>query len=196
MANHFSILAFRTPWTVWTVWEALYSQQKQDLELTMAQIISSLLQDSGLNWRKQGKTTRPFRYDLNQIPYDYTMEVTNRFKGLDVIEYLKNYGWRFVTLYRRQWPKPSSKKETQEGKVVVWGSFTKLRKEEKWKVGEKGKDKPNWMQNYREYQGEIRKPYSMSNAKTLRKTIEWEWLEISSRKLEISRENVMQEWAQ
>ena len=45
---------------------------------------------------------RPFRYDLNQIPYDYTVEVTNRFKGLDLIEYLKNYGWRFVTLDRRQ----------------------------------------------------------------------------------------------
>ena len=40
--------------------------------------------------------------DLNQIPYDYTVEVTNRFKGLDLIECLKNYGWRFVTLYRRQ----------------------------------------------------------------------------------------------
>ena len=48
-----------------------------------------------------GKTTRLFRYDLNQIPYDYTVEVTNRFKGLDMIEYLRNYEWRFVTLYRR-----------------------------------------------------------------------------------------------
>ena len=52
--------------------------------------------------KKVGKTTRPFRYDLNQIPYDYTVEVTNRFKGLDLIECLKNKGWRFVTLYRRQ----------------------------------------------------------------------------------------------
>ena len=51
---------------------------------------------------KVGKTTRPFRYDLNQIPYDFTVEVTNRFKGLDLIEFLKNYGWRFITLYRRQ----------------------------------------------------------------------------------------------
>ena len=49
-----------------------------------------------------GETTRPFRYDLNQIPYHYTVAVTNRFKGLDLTEYLKNYGWRFVTLYRRQ----------------------------------------------------------------------------------------------
>ena len=45
-----------------------------------------------LKLRKVGKTTRPFRYDLNQIPYDYTVEVTNRFKGLDMIECLKNYG--------------------------------------------------------------------------------------------------------
>ena len=51
--------------------------------------------------KKVGKTTRLFRYDLNQIPYNYTVEVRNRFKGLDLIECLKNYGWRFMTLYRR-----------------------------------------------------------------------------------------------
>ena len=51
--------------------------------------------------KKVGKITRPFRYDLNQIPYNYTVEETNRFKGLYLIECLKNYGWRFVTLYRR-----------------------------------------------------------------------------------------------
>ena len=56
-----------------------------------------------LKWKKAGKTTRPFRYDLNQIPYDYTVEVRNRFKVLDLIDrILKNYGWRFMTLYRRQ----------------------------------------------------------------------------------------------
>ena len=52
--------------------------------------------------KKVGETTRPFRYDLNKIPYDYTVEVTNRFKGLDLIEGLKQYGWRFVTLYMRR----------------------------------------------------------------------------------------------
>ena len=52
--------------------------------------------------KKVGKTTRPFRYDLNQIPYDYTVEVRNRFKGLDLIgRSLMNYGQRFMTLYRR-----------------------------------------------------------------------------------------------
>ena len=57
--------------------------------------------------KKVGKTTRPFRYDLNQIPYDYTVKVTNRWKGLDQIECLKIYGRRFVTLYRRQGSRPS-----------------------------------------------------------------------------------------
>ena len=52
--------------------------------------------------KKVGKTTRPFRYDLNQILYDNTVEVTSRFKGLDLIECLKNYGQRLVRLYRRQ----------------------------------------------------------------------------------------------
>ena len=53
-----------------------------------------------LKSKKVGKTTRPFRYDLNQIPYDYTVKVTNRFKGIDLIEPLNNYGRRYVTLYR------------------------------------------------------------------------------------------------
>ena len=63
-----------------------------------------------LKLKKVWKTTRPFRYDLNQIPYDYTVEVTNRFKILDLKECQKNYGQRFVTLYRRQWSKPSPRK--------------------------------------------------------------------------------------
>ena len=89
--------------------EALYSQQKQDRELTLAQIMNSLL-PSSLKLKKVGETTRPLRYDLNQIPYDYTAEVRNRFKGLDVIECLMNYGWRLVTLYRRQGSRPSPRK--------------------------------------------------------------------------------------
>ena len=90
--------------------EALYSQQKQDEELTVAQIMNSLLPNTDLNCRKWGKPTRPFRYDLNQIHYDYTVEVRNRFKGLDLIECLKNYGQRFVTLYRTQGSRPSPRK--------------------------------------------------------------------------------------
>ena len=61
--------------------------------------------------KKVGKTTKPFRCDLNQIPYDYTVDVRNSFKGLYLIECLMNYGRRFVTLYRRQGSRQSPKKK-------------------------------------------------------------------------------------
>ena len=76
--------------------EGLYSQQKQDWELTVAQIMNSLLPNSDLNLKKVGKTTRPFRNDLNQIPYDYTVEVRNRFKGLDLIDRVPDELWMEV----------------------------------------------------------------------------------------------------
>ena len=75
--------------------EALYSQQKQDLVLTVAQIMNSLLQISD-KFKKVGETTRPFRYDINQILYDYTVEVTNRFKGLDLIDRVPEELWMQV----------------------------------------------------------------------------------------------------
>ena len=65
-----------------------------DHELLIAKFI--------LKWKKGGKTSRPFRYDLNQIPYDYTVEVRNRFKGLDLIDRVPDELWRFMTLSRRQ----------------------------------------------------------------------------------------------
>ena len=65
--------------------------------MTVAQIMNSLLPKFRLKLKKVGKTTRPFRYNLNQIPYVYTVEVTNRFKGLELIECLINYGMRFMT---------------------------------------------------------------------------------------------------
>ena len=61
-----------------------------------------------LKLNKVGKTTRPFRYDLNQIPYDYTVEVRNRFKGQDLIDRVPDELWNEVlTLYRRQGSRPS-----------------------------------------------------------------------------------------
>ena len=60
--------------------------------------------------KKVGKTTRSFRYDLNEIPYDYTVEVKNRFKGLNLIEGLMNCGQRFMTLYRRPFPRKRNTK--------------------------------------------------------------------------------------
>ena len=89
--------------------EALYSQQKQDQELTGSGH-EQLIAKFRLKLNKVGKTTRPFRYDLNQIPYDYTLKVRNRFKGLDLTESLMNYGWRFMILYRRQGSRPPPRK--------------------------------------------------------------------------------------
>ena len=66
-----------------------------------------------------GKTTKPFRHDLNQIPYDYTVEVTDRFKGQDLIECLMNYGRKFVTLYRKWEEDHSQEKEMQKSKMAV-----------------------------------------------------------------------------
>ena len=72
-----------------------------------------------LKVKKVGKTTRPFRYDMNQIPCDYTLEVRNRLKGLDLIECLKKYGQRFMTLYRRQGPRPSPRKRNAKRQMAV-----------------------------------------------------------------------------
>ena len=75
--------------------------------------------------RKVGKTARPFRYDLNQIPYEYTVEVRNRFKGLDLIDRVPDELWNeFVTLYRRQGSRPSPWKRNAKSKMAVWGGLT------------------------------------------------------------------------
>ena len=73
--------------------EKLYTVSKNMLTVADHELLIAKFR---LKLKKVGKTTRLFRYDLNQIPY--TVEVRNRFKGLDLIECLMNYGWRFVTL--------------------------------------------------------------------------------------------------
>ena len=90
--------------------EKLYSVSKNRSGADCGSDHELLIAKFRLKLKKVGKTTRPFRHDVNKIFYDYTVEVTNRFKGLDLIECLKNYGWRFVTLYRRQGSRPSQRK--------------------------------------------------------------------------------------
>ena len=75
--------------------EALYSQQKQDQVLTGSDH-ELLIAKFRLKLKKVGKTTRPFRYDLNQIPSDYTVEVRNRFKSLDLIDRVPDELWNEV----------------------------------------------------------------------------------------------------
>ena len=73
-----------------------------------------------LKLKKVEKTSRPFRYDLNKIPYDYTVEVRNRFKGLDLIDRVPEELWiEAVTLYRRQGSNHPQEKEMQKGKMAV-----------------------------------------------------------------------------
>ena len=80
-----------------------------------------------LKLKKVGKATRPFRYDLNQILYDYMVEMRYRFKGLDLIECLMNYGWRFMTLYKKQGSRPSPRKK--KCKKAKWLSEEALKKQ-------------------------------------------------------------------
>ena len=81
--------------------EKLYTVSKKRLGADCGSDHELFISKFQLKLKNVGKTTKPFRYDQNQLPYDYTVEVTNRFKGLDLIESFKNYGWRLVTLYKR-----------------------------------------------------------------------------------------------
>ena len=109
--------------------------------------------------KKGVNITRPFRYDLNQIPYDYTVEVTNRFQGSGLIECLKNYGRRFVTLYRRQWSRQSPRKIN--AKQVKWLSEEVLQIAEKRREAKSKGEK----ERYSHLNAEIQKIANLSNAK-------------------------------
>ena len=91
--------------------EKLYTSAKTRPEADCGSDHELLIAKFRLKLKKGGKTTRPFKYDLNQIPYDYTVEVRNRFKGLDLIDFLMNYGLRFMTLYRKQGARPFPRKK-------------------------------------------------------------------------------------
>ena len=82
--------------------EALHCQKKTSPRADCGSDRELLIAKLRLKLKKVGKTTRPFSYDLNQIPYDYPVEVRNRFKGLDLIDRVPDELWMEVTLYRRQ----------------------------------------------------------------------------------------------
>ena len=108
---------------------------------------------------KVGKTTRPFTYDLNQILYDYTVEVRNRFKGLDLVECLINYGRRFVTLNRRQGSRSSPwKRNAKKQNGCLEALQIAVKRREAKSKGEK--------ERYKHLNAEFqRKPSSENNAK-------------------------------
>ena len=106
--------------------EKLYTVSKNKTGADCGSDHELLIAKFRLKLKKEGKTTRPFRYDLNKIPYDYTMEVRNTFKGLDLIECLMNCGWREVRdIVQETGIKTIPKeKKCKKSKMAVWGGLT------------------------------------------------------------------------
>ena len=136
----------------------------------------------------------PFRYDLNQIPYDYTAEVRNRFKRLDLIGRVHDELWTEVhdTVQETGIKTIPMEKKCKKAK---WLSAEALqiavrRKEAKSK-GERERYK-HLNAEFQRIASRDKRPFSVISANKYRKTIEWERLEISSSKLEIPREHFMQ----
>ena len=105
--------------------EALYSQQKQDQKQTVAQH-ELLIAKFSLKLKKVGKTARPSSYDLNQIPYDYTVEVRNRLKGLDLIDRVSDELWNEVRDIVQETGIKTipMEKKFKKSKMAIWGGLT------------------------------------------------------------------------
>ena len=146
-----------------------------------------------LKLKKVGKTSRPNRYDLYQIPYNYTVEERNRVKGLDLIDRV-NYGQRLVTLYRDSDQNHPKEKEMQEGHVVVWEVLQIVKKEKRWKTMEKGKITQLNAELQRLMKRD-KKAFFNEKCKEIEEgKTAWKRLDISSRKLEVSRKYFKQGW--
>ena len=104
--------------------EALYSQQKQHQECGLDREL--LITKFRLKLKKVGKTTRPFKYDLNQIAYDYTVEVRSRYKGLDLIDRVPDELWTEVCDIVQETGIKSilMEKKCKKSKMAIWGGFT------------------------------------------------------------------------
>ena len=147
--------------------------------------------------KKVGKTTRPFRYDLNQIPYDYTVEIRNRFKGLDLIDRVPDELWTEVhAIVQRQGSRPSPGK--MKCKKAKWLSEEALQISEKRREAKSNGEKERYTHLNAAFQRIARrdnKAFLSNQCKEIEGNIEWERLETFSRKLEIPREHFMQRWA-
>ena len=144
------------------------------------------------------KTTRPFRYDLNQIPYDSTVEVRNSFKGLDLIDRVPDELWTEVhDIVQETGIKTILKKK--KCKKVKWLSKEALQIAVKRREAKSKGEKERYTHLNEEFQRIERrdkKAFLSEQCKEIEETTEWERLEICSRKLEIPREHFMQRRAQ
>ena len=141
---------------------------------------------------------RSFRYCLNQIPYDYTVEVTNRFKGLDLIDRMPGELWTEVRDIVQEAGNKTIPKE-KKCKKAKWLSEEALQIAEKRREAKGKGEKERYTHLDAEFQRRARrdkKAFLSIECKEMRKTREWKRLEISSRKLKRPREHFMQRWAQ
>ena len=148
--------------------------------------------------KKVGKTTRPFRYDLNEIPYDYTVEVRNRFKGLDLIDRVPDELWTEV---RDIVQETGIKTITMEKKCkkAKWLSGEALQIAVKRREVKSKGEKERYKQMIAEFQRIARrdkKAFFSNQCKEIEENNRMGKTRISSRKLEIPRERFMQRWAQ
>ena len=144
-----------------------------------------------------GKTTKPFSCDLNQIPYDYTVEVRNRFKGLDLIDRVPDELWMEIHDIVQETGIKTIPME-KKCKKAKWLSGEALQiAVERREVKNQG-EKERYKHLNAEFQRIARrdKAFLSDQCKEIEENIEWESLEISSRRLEIPREHFMQRWAQ
>ena len=148
--------------------------------------------------KKVGKTTRPFSYDLNQIPNDYTVEVINRFKGLDLIDRVPEELWLEVhDIVQETGIKTIPKK--MKCKQAKWLTEEALQIDEKRREAKGKGEKERYTCLNAEFQRIARrdkKAFLSAQCKEIEENNRMERLQISSRKLEIPRGHFMQRWAQ
>ena len=144
--------------------------------------------------KKVGKTTRPFRYDLNQIPYDYTVEVRNRFKGLDLIDRVLDELWTKVCdLYRRQRSRPSPRgKKCKKAKWLSEEALQIAVKRREVKIKGERERYTHLNAEFQRIARRDKKAFLSDQCKEIEENNRMERLEITSRKLEIPREHFMQ----
>ena len=178
--------------------EALYSQQKTRPGADCGSDHELLIAKFRLKLKKAGKTTRPFRYDLNQIPYDYTVEVRNRIKGLDLIDTVPDELWNEVRdIVQETGIKtiPKKKKGKKQNSCLRQGLQIAMKRREAKSKGEEERYK-HLNAEFQRRARRDKKAFFSNQCKEIEKTTEWERLEISSRKSEIPREHFMPRWAQ
>ena len=150
-----------------------------------------------LKLKKVGKTTRPFRYDLNQIPYDYTVEVRNRFEGLDLIDRMPDELWTKVHDIVQEIGIKTIPME-KKCKKAKWLSEKALQIAVKRpEVKSKGEKERSTHLNaeFQRIARRDKKAFLSNQCKEIEANNRMGRLEISSRKLEIPREHFMQRWA-